>query len=83
MSTGALRLLWKTRGGPAATFVVRLHSAISGRPLQTIVEQIGPGEGTAFIEDEPRVSYLVIESLDALEWTAALEEAVPAHSLRR
>jgi Ethanolamine utilization protein EutJ (predicted chaperonin) len=59
------------------TFRVRLHSAISGRPLQTFVEQAGSGDGTAYVEDEPRVSYLVIESAN-VEWTAILDEAVAA-----
>jgi hypothetical protein len=76
--TGAMRLRWQTSGGPDAAqgrFRVSLYSAISGRPLQVIVDRAGPGTDTAYVEDEPRVSYLVIES-DRLDWTAALEEAV-------
>jgi hypothetical protein len=78
VTTGALQLRWETRGDAtagASRFRVTLHSAISGRPLQVIVDRAGPGSGTAYVEDEPRVSYLVIES-DQLEWTAKLEEAV-------
>lgn len=84
VTTGALRLRWETRNARApgaGTFRVSLHSAISGRPLQTFVERDGTGAGTAYVEDDPRVSYLVIES-DHVEWTAALEEAVPALSGR-
>jgi hypothetical protein len=84
VTTGALRLRWETRG--AATpgtvsspgdgrFRVSLYSSISGRPLQVVVDRSGPGADTAYVEDDPRVSYLVIES-DQLEWTATLEEAV-------
>jgi hypothetical protein len=40
------------------------------------VEHKGTGAGTAYVEDEPRVSYLVIESTAAVEWTAVLDEAV-------
>jgi hypothetical protein len=40
------------------------------------VEHSGTGAGTAYVEDEPRVSYLVIESTAAEEWTAVLDEAV-------
>jgi uncharacterized protein (TIGR02246 family) len=79
VETGALRLRWETRNerAPGAgTFRVSLHSAISGRPLQTIVERAGPGADTAYLEDDPRVSYLVIESND-IDWIATLEEAVP------
>jgi len=43
VTTGALRLTWETRAAStgAGTFRVALHSAISGRPLQTIVERQG------------------------------------------
>lgn len=80
--TGALRLRWQTSASAGAAsqgrFRVSLYSAISGRPLQVVVDRQGPGADTAFIEDEPRVSYLMIES-DGLEWTVTLEEAV-AHT---
>jgi hypothetical protein len=52
---------------------VWLYSAISGRPLQLVVEHAGPGAGTAHLADDPRVSYLVIEA-DGVTWTAALDE---------
>ena len=34
------------------------------------------GSDAVYLEDEPRLSYLVIES-QHVEWTATLEEAVP------
>lgn len=80
VATGALRLRWETRAaGTAGTamFKVWLYSAISGRPLQLVVDQAGPGAGTAHIADDPRVSYLVVESAH-VAWTAALDEAVVA-----
>lgn len=80
VTTGALRVRWETRGeiSPGAgRFRVSLHSAISGRPLQTIVEGHGTGAGTAHVEDDPRVSYLEIVS-DQVEWQVTIEEAVPA-----
>jgi hypothetical protein len=79
VTTGALRLTWSSRneGAPGAGRLrVSLHSAISGRPLQTAVEKDGTGNGTAYLEDEPRVSYLVVES-EQVEWSVVLEEAVP------
>jgi hypothetical protein len=78
VATGALRLRWETRAtgnAGAATFKVWLYSAISGRPLQLVVDQVGPGSATAHIADDPRVSYLVMESAH-VAWTAALDEAV-------
>ena len=53
-----------------------LHSAISGRPLQTLLEHRGAGAGTVHAEDDPRVSYLVIEA-EQVDWQVTLEEAVP------
>ncbi|MCC7242342.1 MAG: hypothetical protein IT180_10490 [Acidobacteria bacterium] len=79
VTTGALRLTWKSRGlgtPDAGRLRVSLFSSISGRPLQTIVDTKGTGGDTAYLEDEPRVSYLEIES-DQVEWTVTLDEAVP------
>ena len=77
VTTGGLRLQWETQTAAAGTapFRVWLHSAISGRPLQLIVEQVGPGAGTAHLADDPRVSYLVIES-EGVTWSATLDEVM-------
>ena len=73
--SGALRLQWEVRGTTAGAgpFRVWLYSAISGRPLQLVVEHTGPGAGTTHLADDPRTSYLVIEG-DGVTWTAALDE---------
>jgi hypothetical protein len=78
VTTGALRLKWEARAqNPAGEGRLRvwLYSAISGRPLQLVVDTNGAGSGTAHIADDPRVSYLVVES-EQVDWTAALEEGV-------
>lgn len=78
VESGALRLRWETSNESApgdGRFRVSLHSAISGRPLQTVVDDTGTGKDTSFMEDDPRVSYLVIESRN-LDWTATLEEVM-------
>jgi hypothetical protein len=80
VATGALRLRWETRdenARGAGTFRVSLHSAISGRWLQTVADVRGTSSDAVYLADEPRLSYLVIESQN-VEWTATLEEAVPA-----
>ena len=77
VTTGALRVTWKTQppgGVGAGRFRVALHSAVSGRPLQIVVDTTGAGGETAYVQDEPRVSYLEIEA-DALEWQVTVEEA--------
>lgn len=76
--TGTLKLVWETsneRAPGAGTFRVELYSAISGRPLQTIVDTVGVGVDSAYVADEPRVSYLVIES-GGVDWRVRLEEGV-------
>ena len=73
--SGALRLQWEVRETTASAgpFRVWLYSAISGRPLQLVVEHKGPGAGTTHLADDPRTSYLVIEC-EGVTWTAALDE---------
>ena len=84
VETGALRLQWQTSNPPAGggAFKLSLHSAISGRPLQVVVDHRGQGRDTTYIEDEPRVSYFVVESAD-IDWAFTLEEAVQATSNKR
>jgi hypothetical protein len=76
--TGALRLRWEAKTEPAASpghLRVWLYSAISGRPLQLVVDSAGAGFGTAHAADDPRVSYLVIDA-EGVDWTVTLDEAV-------
>ncbi len=77
--SGALRLQWSVTPdtaapATAAPFRVWLYSAISGRPLQLVVEHAGAGAGTVHVADDPRVSYLVVEG-EGVMWTAVLHEA--------
>ena len=75
VATGALTLALGGRGAPRrGRLRVSLHSAISGRPLQTVLDVRGGGGADVYFEDEPRVSYLVIES-DQVDWRVTLEEA--------
>jgi len=76
--TGALRMHWRTKNEApkgAGTFRLILHSAISGRVLQDAVDEKGPGEGTAYAADDPRVFYMSVESAN-LDWTFTVEEAI-------
>jgi len=76
--TGTLKLVWETtneRAPGQGRLRVELHSSISGRPLQTIVDTTGVGVDSIYVADEPRVSYLVIQS-DGVEWRVRLEEGV-------
>ena len=79
--TGALRIRWETTSQsgdtakPSAFFRLDAHSAISGRLLQQAVEQAGPGKGVGYVQQDPHVFYLVVESSD-VNWAFTVEEAV-------
>jgi hypothetical protein len=78
ITSGALRVVWKTSGADAAgagIFRVTLHSAISGRPLETVVDAEGNGTDTVRFAASPRVAHLLIES-SRLDWTVELQEGV-------
>jgi hypothetical protein len=75
--TGSLRFHWRTtHESPKARgrFKLILQSAVSGRALQEPVDQEGPGEGTAYAADDPRVFHVLVESAD-LDWSFTVEEA--------
>ncbi len=79
--TGALRIRWETAApsgtdsNPAGTFRLTAHSAISGRPLQQVVDHSGAGTGTGYVQQDPHVFYLVVEA-DQVNWKFTVEEAV-------
>lgn len=79
--SGALRVRWEARlPGPdappgQALFRLNAHSAISGRLLQAVVDQAGAGSGIGYVQQDPHVFYVVVES-NALNWSFTVEEAV-------
>ena len=79
--TGALRVRWQTTLPSAAAapqhaaFHVNAHSAISGRLLQAVVDHAGAGSGVGYVQQDPHVFYVVVES-SQLNWTFTVEEAV-------
>lgn len=76
VSTAAMRLRWHTTretSPGAGRLTVTLHSAVSGRPLQTIVAASGVASATVNVADEPRWCYFVIEAAN-VEWQMTLEQ---------
>lgn len=76
--TGTLRVRWEaTREAVTGSGAFRLtaHSAISGRSLQEIVDQPGGGRGEAYVQQDPHVFYVVVES-DRVNWSFTVEEAL-------
>jgi hypothetical protein len=77
--SGALRVRWTTIAatrspGVPGTFRVTAHSAISGRLLEQVVDHAGAGSGVGYVNQNPNVVYLMVES-DHLDWTLSVEEA--------
>ena len=81
--SGSLRVRWRTRndatggpGGPDGTETFRLtaQSAISGRPIAVAVDARGAGSGVAYVNDDPHVFYMLVESAN-LDWSFSVEEA--------
>jgi hypothetical protein len=82
--TGSLRLRWTTTNEKPkgqGKFKLILQSAISGRALQEPVDHEGPGEGTVYTADDPRVFYISVEST-SLDWSFTVEEAAFATASR-
>ena len=78
--TGSLRITWETKNEAApgqGTFTVTLHSGVSGRSLLEAVQHKGAGRDVAYVTEDPREFFLVIDA-SGLDWTVAVAEAVPA-----
>jgi hypothetical protein len=78
--SGGLRVRWTAtlRSEPTVapgTFRVSAHSAISGRLLEQVVDHPGAGSGIGYVNQDPHVFYLMVES-DQLDWTVSVEEAI-------
>lgn len=71
-----VRVRWETKNQPSAgtgTFRLTLHSAVSGRSLAVVADHRGAGKGEAYVPEEPRPAYLLVES-DQLDWSFTVEE---------
>ena len=78
--SGRLRVTWETSNeapSGAGRFRLTLHSGVSGRPLELITDERGPGKGTRELADDPRPFNLMVESTN-LDWSFSVEEIVAA-----
>lgn len=76
--TGQLRVRWRASrpaGSAGGSFELAAKSAISGRVLQVAVDRTGPGEGTAYVSQDPHDMYMEVESTN-LDWSFTVEEAI-------
>jgi hypothetical protein len=84
IESGQWRIKWETRNERVpgvGTFRITVHSAVSGRPLNVAVDHRGAGHDIAYVNEDPRLFHLVIESR-GLDWSVSVEEAVIG-SIRR
>ena len=81
--TGSLRVRWRAdheaRPGDGSLRLT-LHSAISGRPLAQLVDHRGAGADTAYVGEDPRVFYVVVDSA-GLEWSFTIDEGAGAKTI--
>lgn len=78
MDSGQWRIRWETsdkRSPGAGTFRAIVHSTVSGRFVDVAVEHQGAGSGVAYVAEEPRQFFLVIEST-GVDWKVAVDEGV-------
>ena len=75
--SGMLRIHWKTTAQPGTpqpgSFVLTLHSSISGRALAVAVDEKGPREETTFVSPDPHVFFARIEAT-GLDWKFSVDE---------
>ena len=79
-NTGYLRVTWETSHETkpnAGVFRLTVGSSISGRPLQVVVDFHGVGHNTAYVNEDPRTFYALVESSN-VDWKFAIDEGVPA-----
>lgn len=76
VSQFAMRLRWQvvrtTAPGPAR-FEVTLHSAVSGRPLQALVDASRVESGEVLVADDLRPAHFVVDA-EHVEWRMTLEQ---------
>ena len=78
MENGQWRIRWETRDEQRpkeGTFRVIVNSSISGRFVEIAVEHKGAGSGIAYVAEDPRLFFLVIES-SSIDWKVAVDEGV-------
>lgn len=83
--TGAFRIRWEAKAdkdNPDASFLLTIHSAISGRPLQVAVDLKGPGADVAYVNEDPRVFFAVIDAKDT-EWSFSIDEAIGTKPVKK
>jgi hypothetical protein len=72
------RIKWETsreQSPGKSAFRVMVHSLVSGRYVSTPIDHEGVGSGVAYVAEDPRQFFLVIES-SGIDWKVSVEESV-------
>jgi len=78
IETGQWRIKWEARNETvpgAGRLRIEVHSSVSGRPLGEAIEHTGIGHDIAYVNEDPRLFHLVIESSNE-DWSVSVEEGV-------
>ncbi|MGD0964912.1 MAG: hypothetical protein ABSA57_13560 [Candidatus Acidiferrales bacterium] len=78
IGSGQWRIKWETsheQSPGKGAFRVIVHSLVSGRYVSTPVDHQGAGSGVAYVAEDPRQFFLVIES-SGIDWKVSVEEGV-------
>jgi hypothetical protein len=81
METGEWRIKWCARSRKSSApemLKITVHSAVSGRPLMVAVNHRGAGHDVAYVNEDPRLYHLVVDST-GLDWSLKIEEAVAGY----
>ena len=79
-ATGYLRVTWETtheEPSGAGRFKLTVGSSISGRPLAVMVDAHGAGHDVAYLSEDPRTFYALVDSAD-VDWKFTIDEGYPA-----
>jgi hypothetical protein len=78
IESGQWRIRWETNSNQppgSEPFRTTVHSSVSGRIVEVAIEHKGVGSGIAYLAEDPRQFFLVIES-SGVEWKVTVEEGV-------
>ncbi len=79
--TGRFHITWATRREAPqeqGTFKLTIRSAVSGRPLQVVVDHRGDGSGAVDFADAGRIYDFLIDS-QGVEWSFSVVELYEAY----
>jgi hypothetical protein len=80
IGTGQWRIKWDAKSAQSSDaqyFRVIVHSSVSGRFVTVAVDHQGAGNGVAYVSEDPRQFFLVVES-SGVNWNVAVEQGAVA-----